>query len=97
VSRKCHLIPPRSGRSIAFALLAAFASVLSAGAGRDTHDHEVRTASAAIDARDFRHHIEVLSSDDFEGRSPGTPGEALTVRYLERQFKAISRRQVHAR
>jgi len=43
----------------------------------------------SIDAGDFLHQIEVLSSDDFEGRSPGTHGEALTVSYLEGQFEAI--------
>src|SRR5579871_1074788 len=49
----------------------------------------IQAAVAAIDQRDFLHHIEVLSSDDFEGRAPGTHGEALTVNYLEQQFKAI--------
>jgi Zn-dependent M28 family amino/carboxypeptidase len=49
----------------------------------------VREAVAAIDARDFLHQIEVLSSDNFEGRSPGTHGEALTVSYLEGQFKSL--------
>jgi Zn-dependent M28 family amino/carboxypeptidase len=32
--------------------------------------------------------IKRLSSDEFEGRLPGTKGEALTVQYLEDQFKA---------
>jgi Zn-dependent M28 family amino/carboxypeptidase len=32
--------------------------------------------------------IKKLSSDEFEGRAPGTKGEALTVQYLEDQFKA---------
>src|SRR5512145_1825314 len=30
-----------------------------------------------------------LSSDEFEGRLPGTKGEQLTVQYLTDQFKAI--------
>jgi len=34
-------------------------------------------------------HIEVLAPDDFEGRSPGTRGETLTVAYLVREFKAL--------
>jgi Zn-dependent M28 family amino/carboxypeptidase len=34
-------------------------------------------------------HIKVLSSDGFEGRGPGTPGEAKTVAYLEDQFKML--------
>ena len=49
----------------------------------------IHAAVTAIDPHDFLHHIEVLSSDDFEGRSPGTHGEALTVSYLEQQFKSI--------
>ena len=36
----------------------------------------------------FRKHIEVLSSDAFEGRAPGTEGEQKTLTYLEQQFRA---------
>jgi len=31
----------------------------------------------------------VLASDEYEGRAPGTPGEAKTVEYLVAQFKAL--------
>jgi hypothetical protein len=31
-------------------------------------------------------HIAVLASDDFEGREPGTPGEAKTLRYLGKEW-----------
>jgi len=34
-------------------------------------------------------HIRVLSSDEFEGRAPGTPGEEKTVKYLVDQFKSM--------
>jgi hypothetical protein len=34
-------------------------------------------------------HIKVLSSDEFEGRAPGTKGEELTVKYISDQFKTI--------
>jgi Zn-dependent M28 family amino/carboxypeptidase len=34
-------------------------------------------------------HIKMLSSDDFQGRAPGTPGEEKTVAYLESEFKRI--------
>jgi Zn-dependent M28 family amino/carboxypeptidase len=34
-------------------------------------------------------HTKVLSSDEFEGRAPGTKGEDLTVNYLVDQFKKI--------
>ncbi len=33
--------------------------------------------------------IKVLSSDEYEGRAPGTKGEELTVGYLEREFRAL--------
>ncbi|WP_324260662.1 M28 family peptidase [Altererythrobacter sp. H2] len=34
-------------------------------------------------------HIGVLASDEYEGRRPGTQGEALTLRYLAREWQAI--------
>jgi len=34
-------------------------------------------------------HIRTLSSDEFEGRSPGSKGEQLTVAYLEDQFRGM--------
>ena len=33
--------------------------------------------------------VKVLASDDFQGRAPGTPGEAKTVAYLIARFKAL--------
>ncbi len=33
-------------------------------------------------------HIEILASDEFEGRAPGSPGEEKTVSYLVEQFRA---------
>ncbi|HWE99506.1 MAG TPA: M28 family metallopeptidase [Caulobacteraceae bacterium] len=33
--------------------------------------------------------VKVLASDAFEGRAPGTPGEARTVDYLVRRFQAL--------
>ena len=36
----------------------------------------------------YRKHIEVLSSDAFEGRAPGTEGEKKTLAYVEQQFRA---------
>ncbi len=34
-------------------------------------------------------HIKILSSDQFEGRAPGTEGEIRTVDYIEKAFKSI--------
>jgi len=33
-------------------------------------------------------HIRTLSSDEFEGRGPGSKGEQLTIRYLQDQFRS---------
>jgi len=37
-------------------------------------------------------HIRTLSSDQFQGRGPGSKGEELTVKYLEEQFRGIGLR-----
>src|SRR5262249_11246970 len=47
------------------------------------------TALPKIDPAKMLDHIKVLSSDEFEGRAPGTAGEEKTVAYLETQFKAL--------
>jgi Zn-dependent M28 family amino/carboxypeptidase len=41
----------------------------------------------AVTADGILQHIKVLSSDEYEGRAPGTPGEEKTVQYLEKVFK----------
>src|SRR5271167_4556818 len=33
-------------------------------------------------------HIRTLSSDEFEGRGPGSKGEQLTIKYIEGQFRS---------
>ncbi len=47
------------------------------------------TAHDAITAEAMLAHIEVLSSDDFEGRAPGSKGEELSVRYITDQFRQL--------
>jgi len=42
-----------------------------------------------IDPNRMLERIKVLSSDEYEGRAPGTKGEQLTVAYLEREFRAL--------
>ena len=43
----------------------------------------------AIDAARLLEHTRRLSSDEFEGRAPGTPGEERTVDYLVSQLQAL--------
>jgi Zn-dependent M28 family amino/carboxypeptidase len=45
--------------------------------------------SAPARGERFMQHIKILASDDFEGRAPGTKGEALTTEYLINQFKQM--------
>ncbi|HYI42165.1 MAG TPA: M28 family metallopeptidase [Sphingomicrobium sp.] len=42
----------------------------------------------SFDAERIRTHVRTLSADSFEGRAPATRGEAMTVDYLVREFKA---------
>ncbi|MGH6788018.1 MAG: M20/M25/M40 family metallo-hydrolase [Novosphingobium sp.] len=68
----------RSGttnRLIALAALLALAPFPAAAAKRDK----------ALEAQ-LRAHIAVLASDEYEGREPGTEGEAKTLRYLAKQW-----------
>ena len=44
--------------------------------------------AADLDPARLANHIQVLSSDAFEGRGPATPGEIKTVRYMTEQFIA---------
>ncbi|HRO26591.1 MAG TPA: M28 family metallopeptidase [Gammaproteobacteria bacterium] len=43
----------------------------------------------AIDADDFRTMVTTLSSDEFEGRAPGSDGEEKTVEYIKAQYERI--------
>jgi PA domain len=42
----------------------------------------------ALSAEALLAHVRVLSSDEFEGRAPGTPGERLTLAYITRAYAA---------
>ncbi|MBK8285692.1 MAG: M20/M25/M40 family metallo-hydrolase [Ahniella sp.] len=45
--------------------------------------------SPEITAEDYAQHIFTLSSDEYEGRDPGTLGERLTMNYLENELRRI--------
>lgn len=47
------------------------------------------TAEKAITADSLLGEIKVLSSDGFEGRKPGSPGEVKTIAYMQKQFQEI--------
>src|SRR5947209_19034521 len=50
---------------------------------------ELKPALDSITSDDILKHIKTLSSDEFEGRGPGTHGEELSVGYIPDQFKRI--------
>jgi Zn-dependent M28 family amino/carboxypeptidase len=50
---------------------------------------KLKPALDAITPDGLLAHIKILSSDEFEGRGPGTKGEELSIKYISDQFKAI--------
>jgi Zn-dependent M28 family amino/carboxypeptidase len=50
---------------------------------------ELRNAAAQITPDNLLRHVQELSSDAYEGRLPGTPGEEKSVTYIISQCKAI--------
>jgi Zn-dependent M28 family amino/carboxypeptidase len=69
-------ISPLMSRNLLFAVLAGLAGLPAA-------------ASPDISAQRILAHTKVLSSDEFEGRAPGTPGEEKTIAYLVSEFRRL--------
>ena len=70
--------------------LAALAAVLlGADEPGPSPPPALKPALEALSGDDLLNHIKVLSSDAFEGRAPGTPGEEKAVEYLSKQFQAL--------
>jgi Zn-dependent M28 family amino/carboxypeptidase len=57
--------------------------------GGDAPSGPMTSAPAGIGADTLLAEIEMLASDAFEGRAPGSPGEAKTVAYLTDEFSAL--------
>jgi Zn-dependent M28 family amino/carboxypeptidase len=81
---------------LAVLLLVVIACACSRQPSENGTAHSAATPSAAaidtmprFDSARLLEHIKVLSSDEFEGRAPGSKGEELTVKYLEDEFKKI--------
>src|ERR1700720_4849002 len=55
----------------------------------DQPELKLKPALDAITPDGLLAHIKILSSDEFEGRAPGTKGEELSIKYISDQFKAI--------
>jgi Zn-dependent M28 family amino/carboxypeptidase len=54
-----------------------------------TSQHTAIGQLPAIDIDQLLAHTKVLSSDEYQGRAPGTRGEELSVAYLSEQFKKV--------
>ncbi len=52
-----------------------------------TQNLTIPVTPPALEAAAVMSHVKVLSSDEFEGRAPGTKGEDLTVAYITEQFR----------
>ena len=48
------------------------------------------SAMPKIDPNAVLAHVKVLSSDEYEGRAPGTKGEDLSVKYIQDQFQKLN-------
>jgi Zn-dependent M28 family amino/carboxypeptidase len=75
-----------------FALVGAAVVCACSGAGSShpaSREESAERAAASIKASDLLRHIAELSSDRYEGRGPGTPGEELSVAYITEQFKSL--------
>ena len=49
----------------------------------------LKTALTSINEQSLLSEIKTLSSDEFEGRKPGSPGEEKTVSWIEQQFRQM--------
>ncbi|MCP1728456.1 Zn-dependent M28 family amino/carboxypeptidase [Natronospira proteinivora] len=80
-SRNSHGRPP--GRLTPLLIMAAL-SVISA-----CQSQEAGPETPIISEEALHEHIRILSSDDFQGRAPGTEGGQNTVAYLTRELEGL--------
>jgi len=74
---------------ISWLLLATFFSAAASLLGNDELKERLQPALETITPDGLLAHIKVLASDEFEGRSPGTKGEDLSVKYITDEFKKL--------
>jgi Zn-dependent M28 family amino/carboxypeptidase len=74
---------------VALTLLFLAPFLLAATEPKDKPDEPWQEAEKAIDTDGLLAHIKVLSSDEFEGRAPGSTGEEKSVAYLTEQFQKL--------
>jgi Zn-dependent M28 family amino/carboxypeptidase len=70
-------------------ILALAGAAQKRGAKKSDSSGPSQTTLDAIKADSVLQHIKTLSSDEYEGRGPGTRGEEMTVKYITEQFKQV--------
>ncbi len=68
-------------------LILTIAMFVFSSCSRKAHDMEAAVASLNTD--ELSHDVEILSSDDFEGRFPASPGEEKTINFLKNEFEKV--------
>lgn len=90
-------------KNILSCLLLLFVALISACSGAPNSNNETRTEPSgspaqfgelqpsldAITGDGLLTSIKALSSDEYEGRAPGTKGEGLAIDYMTQQFKSL--------
>ncbi|MEP6685980.1 MAG: M28 family peptidase [Verrucomicrobiota bacterium] len=69
--------------------VAVFFSLMLSSLAIDKLEERLKPALDVITPDGMLAHIKTLSSDEFEGRAPGSKGEELSVKYITDQFKTI--------
>src|ERR1700693_1873855 len=75
---------PARSCAVKFLVAVLVIAGLSGGSGASQHKQGLESFSGDR----LLSHIRTLSSDEFEGRGPGSKGEQLTIKYLEDQYRA---------
>src|SRR5437867_2288978 len=75
----------KTSRSAVWLVLGATLCVFAA----DKTEEKLKPALDVITPDALLAHIKTLASDEFEGRSPGTKGEELSIKYISDQFRSI--------
>src|SRR3954454_634091 len=82
----------RIGSRVAAVVAVSFALVMSGALQAQAPKKAASAAKSSgpqISQERLLKDIKTLSSDEFEGRGPGSKGEEITVQYLQGQFKSI--------
>ncbi|MCX7973912.1 MAG: M28 family metallopeptidase [Candidatus Aminicenantes bacterium] len=56
---------------------------------RLSEEDQLKRAEAAIRAETLARNIQILASDEFEGRAPASEGEKKTLEFLQKEFKQL--------